>query len=192
MPNICKPYTPQRESLYFHENMKCNEAMDLEILMLSSWFLGNYIFAVGANAVTVKLIVMMLYCFPFSCYNNINIWHCGFRGLKGGSQCWARSVSSPNQKMHSHHEVTETFEANPCNAAVILIPQWSFCLPDPDGLVPTWSWALFCLQEASMESISADRCDNCSEGDWLMVWIFSGANLAYAMNGSVPTQKWSG
>lgn len=46
--------------------MKCNEAMDLEILMLSSWFLGDYVFAVGANAVTVKSIVMMLYCFPLA------------------------------------------------------------------------------------------------------------------------------
>lgn len=53
---------PQRAFLYFHGNMKCNEAMDLEILTLSSWLLGNGIFAMGAkdfHAVTVKLIVMI-------------------------------------------------------------------------------------------------------------------------------------
>lgn len=88
--------------------MKCNEAMDLEILTLSSWFLGNYMFAMGAKdfcAVTVKLIVKMLCCFPFSCSSKISFWYWAAlvdSSLEGRSQHWAGktagSVSSPNQK----------------------------------------------------------------------------------------------
>lgn len=116
-------------------------------------------------AVTVKLIAGMLWCFPYI-PDETNIWNWAAlvdSGLDGSSQPCECFFHKSEGGWNSYYEVTGIHKANNCNKAV-LFAQWSFCLPDPDGLVPARSGALLRLQEAQVESPPADRGDKRAEG----------------------------
>lgn len=116
-------------------------------------------------AMTVKLTAVMLCCFPYI-PDETNIWNWAAlvdNGLDGSSHPCDHLFHTLGG-WNSHYEVIETHKANYCNKAVFF-PWWSFCLPDPDGLVPARSGALLCLQEAQVESSPADRGDKHAEGN---------------------------